>query len=130
MGGIFVGSTFFYKGWYKMPKVTVIKPHRSKFPNPIKLCRGDRVKVGKRDSEYKDWIWCTTKSGVEGWVPEKYLTVEGDSAEVTRAYNATELDVDIDDLLMVIEEESGWYSCRTRAGLIGWVPVECVKVKK
>lgn len=111
-----------------MFQVIVTKQHRSKFPNPIKLSKDEVVQVGKRDDEWEGWIWCTSKTGIEGWVPEKYLQISDEKAVVLKEYDATELDVEVDDSLTVYLEESGWYWCQKENGEKGWVPVESVRI--
>ncbi|KAA3635891.1 MAG: hypothetical protein DWP97_03825, partial [Calditrichaeota bacterium] len=63
-----------------------------------------------------------------GWVPERYLDVNGSVGILNRDYDATELDINPGDLLELILEESGWLLCIGEDGQKGWVPKECVEL--
>lgn len=104
----------------------IVADHTTKFLDPLKLREGDTVTIGKHDTEYAGWLWCTAANGKSGWVPESCLTVEGDSGVLKLDYDASELTVTVGDTVTILKEESGWYWCRTSRGDIGWIPKECV----
>ncbi|PKK82509.1 MAG: hypothetical protein CVT49_13215 [candidate division Zixibacteria bacterium HGW-Zixibacteria-1] len=106
----------------------VIKPYRSAYPNPLKLKKDDRIRTGEKESEWPGWVWCTDKSDISGWVPESYVRMNGAEAIVIYDYDATELTVNPDDELIIINEEVGWYWCLGQNGRSGWVPKENVKI--
>ena len=98
------------------------------FPTPLILSTGQQLAVGDRESEWLGWLWCTTREGNSGWVPESYVRLKGETATMRRDYDATELSVRAGEELVVEKEESGWLWCTNRAGQRGWVPanhVEC-----
>lgn len=105
-------------------KIRVTTPYRSEFPNPLKLAEGDRVTVDLSKDQHAGWKFCRTGNNA-GWIPAAYLDVEGERGRIVRDYDATELSVEIGETLEVIEEESGWFRCRTGAGNTGWCPVGC-----
>jgi len=111
-----------------MKNVRVIKAHESEFPNPIKVKAGAKVSVEDRETIWAGWLWCRTDGGVEGWVPSGYVDRNGNSGTMRRDYDATELTVEIGDILEAVDEASSWLFCRTKTGLPGWVPVENVEV--
>ncbi len=104
----------------------VITDYQSAYPDPIVLSVGDEVTIDDRESEWSGWIWCTSRQGRSGWVPEKYVRRNGSSGTVLRDYDATELSVTKGDALTIIDEESGWLLCRTADGRLGWVPKQNV----
>jgi hypothetical protein len=48
----------------------ITTPHTSRYPNPVELSRGDRVVLGKRDTEYPGWFRIIDQRGNEGWAPK------------------------------------------------------------
>ena len=105
----------------------VIIDYDTPFPNPLVLRAGQEVAVGDRESEWPGWIWCTTSEGNSGWVPENYVTRQGETANLRRDYDATELSVRTGEELVVKVEESGWLWCENRPGQQGWVPANHVE---
>jgi hypothetical protein len=106
-------------------KVEVIKPHRSKYPDPVEFRRGDRVATGRKDDEFPGWVWICTADGNEGWAPELYLEpADEDSAIGREDYSAKELDTELGDSLEILRELAGWVWCRNREGIEGWVPAK------
>ncbi len=106
----------------------VVKPHKSNFPDPLILSNGEMLTTSSRKSEWPGWIWCTTSEGNSGWVPEKYLTLKGDKAEVRCDYDATELDVSSGEKLEIFYEEADWAWCASSKGDKGWVPLENIQL--
>ena len=98
-------------------------PHRSKYPNPISFELGDRLVLGRRDTEFSGWIWVTTLDGNQGWAPEQYLeTRENGFGYARRAYTARELNTEIGDRLVVLTELNEWLWVENDEGVEGWVP--------
>jgi hypothetical protein len=119
---------------------TVVQAHRASHEDPIALRVGDLITVGRRDTTWPDYVWCTGQDGREGWVPEAFLEATGGdaatgedatadaTADVRRArrdYDARELDVAPGDVVLAGEEAGGWYWCEAADGR-GWVPAECL----
>jgi uncharacterized protein YgiM (DUF1202 family) len=105
----------------------VIKDYQLAYPDPIILCLGDIVTIEDRESEWPGWIWCTTARGKSGWTPKSYIQRDGDKGVTLRSYDATELSVTEGEELTIINEESGWFWCRTKDGHLGWVPKQSVE---
>jgi len=94
----------------------VIKAHQSPDPDPLTVRKGERLSFERRETEWPGWIWCTDNSGKGAWVPEKWVEIEGDSCVMKRDYVATELAVDVGEVLTPEFEESGWAWATTVTG--------------
>lgn len=105
----------------------VIKSYASTYPDPIKVKKGDILKVGNKESDWNGWTWCTDQNGKSGWLPDSYIKKDGSNCTVLCDYEATELTVNIGEELIVEKEESGWLWCINKEGLRGWIPSENVK---
>lgn len=107
-------------------KVTVIEEHKSSFPNPISIKKGELVRVEARDSEFLGWIWTITNDGNSGWAPEALLDISGARAKAKEDYNARELSPEIGEELTVYRELNEWYWVSNSVGEYGWVPAKTV----
>lgn len=108
----------------------VIESYAVAYPDPIKLGEGETVKIEKwepKDSEWAGWAFCVDQRGIKGWASEKYLRVDGDSATVTRSYDATELATQRGEAVTVHREELGWAWVENRKGAQGWVPLKTLE---
>ncbi|WP_268624664.1 SH3 domain-containing protein [Paenibacillus alvei] len=108
----------------------VIKKHRSNYPNPLTLIKGQSVIMGEKyegPENWENWIFCTTQSEgnqkISGWVPMQLLDTKGTEAIVLEDYTARELNVDEGDQLVGHRELNGWRWCTHRMNSEeGWVP--------
>ncbi|MCJ7713441.1 hypothetical protein MUO66_03160, partial [Candidatus Bathyarchaeota archaeon] len=91
--------------------------------------KGELLIIGKRDTEYKGWVWITVNSGKQGWAPIQYLQIkEGpNTAEVKQDYNAKELDTILGEELTLHYELNDWGWVEKRDGSIGWIPMNTTK---
>lgn len=59
---------------------TIAVAHQSEYPTPIAFNAGERVSLGRRDTEYPGWVrvttaggnawlWVRSQSGETGWMP-------------------------------------------------------------
>lgn len=108
------------------PTRQVIESYSVCYPNPIKIKAGDRVTIEKWETnpDWKGWAFCVDQRGIKGWVSEKYLRIDGNSATVLRNYDATELDVKSGESVRVHFEEFGWAWVENANGSQGWVPIK------
>jgi len=104
----------------------VVSSRASDYPDPLLLRAGDKVAVGDKKSPWPGWTWITASGGKGGWIPETFIRRSGSSGTVLRDYDATELDVEKGEKLVIHEETAGWYWCTNMTGRKGWVPVENV----
>ncbi len=102
----------------------VITAHQSTHPEPLTVRKGERLSFERKETEWPGWIWCTSRSGKSAWVPEKWVEIDGDSCVMKRDYNATELSVEVGEVLTVEFEETGWAWATKESGESGWVPLE------
>ena len=110
-------------------KLIVVEEHKSNDPNPISFKKGDRLILGKKDTEFQNWIWVTTKDGNKGWAPEQYLQIEDEHRAVaTKDYTATELDTGLGDELVLHYELNDWGWVEKKDGSCGWVPMKTTKI--
>ena len=96
------------------------------YKNPIKLLQGDQVRVLKFESspEWKGWVYCSDRRGVEGWVSETYLQIENQTALVRKNYDATEIALIKNQTVEILTEEFGWAWVRDENNQEGWVPLK------
>jgi uncharacterized protein YgiM (DUF1202 family) len=106
----------------------VITDYKTPFPDPLRLQKGNVVKVEEKESEWPGWIWCITKEGKKGWVPNSYLDIQGKNAKLLQDYDATELTITIGEELTIENQESGWVWVSNKEGKKGWVPIRNVKI--
>jgi uncharacterized protein YgiM (DUF1202 family) len=109
-------------------QITVIKAYTSPYTEPAKFKTGQVLSIGKKDSEWSGWVWCSDESGLSRWVPESYVILSENSCTMKCDYEATELQVRIGDSLTATKKEADWYWCKHEDGRIGWVPCDNVKI--
>ncbi|MBX7208900.1 MAG: hypothetical protein K1X78_11340 [Verrucomicrobiaceae bacterium] len=90
---------------------------------PLVLQAGERVRIGRRDSDWPGWIWVTAINGRGSYVPEDILTPGDDgTAEVRLPFHARDLSVVKDEPVTSVREVQGWHWCRNEDGEEGWLP--------
>jgi len=107
--------------------VVVIKNHKSEFPRPLVLKKGERLKANLEKTGFAGWIWCTATDRNSGWVPENFTERYGDDCRMLVDYDAAELSVTMGEELTVLSEESDWVWCINDKNKKGWVPLKNVK---
>jgi hypothetical protein len=109
-----------------MTTYRAVKSWTVHYPDPIRGAAGDRLALGRRDDEYPGWVWATADDGREGWVPEGWLRVEGESGVLLRDYTAAELPLEPGDVISGDLVESGWLWATDPDGRQGWIPQDCL----
>ena len=72
-------------------------------------------------------MWCiATETGLAGWVPKQYLSIDGALGTVVKGYSSAEMAVELGDELTVEYYLNGWGWCTDDSGKQGWVPEECM----
>jgi hypothetical protein len=105
----------------------VIADHAAEPGRALSVKAGEVLKFERRPTEWKGWIWCTGRDGLGGWVPERWVSIEGDTCLMLRDYTSLELTVREGDIVSVKETESGWVVAVTSGGETGWVPLRCLE---
>lgn len=110
----------------------VTTTHRSEFPHPITLLRGQALVVGERyegPEGWEDGFLCQAEGQQPGFVPAPVIgrDAQGD-ALATADYCARELDVNPGQRLRRLRTLNGWAWCMPEAGEAGWVPLKKVRV--
>lgn len=100
----------------------VVAPHRSEFPHPITLARGQALQVGERyegAEGWDDWFLCEAADQAPGWVPAQVIgrDAQGD-AFAKEDYCARELDVDPDQVLVGGRVLTAGRGARRRAAVL------------
>ena len=111
-----------------MTTYRAVKPWQVHYPDPIRGAAGDRLTLGRRDDEFPGWVWAMTADGREGWVPESWLRVEGESGVLLRDYDAAELPLETGDKVSGDLVESGWLWATVAGGRMGWAPLDCLEL--
>ena len=106
-------------------KLIAVKGHKSNYPNPILLKKGECVTPGKKDIEFEGWIWVTTNGGNQGWAPIQYLQLgeRSDKAIAKQDYTAKELETCVGDELTLHYELNDWGWVEKNDGSCGWIPM-------
>jgi hypothetical protein len=109
-----------------MPRELVIQGHSPPDYPAVSWKRGQKLKVGRRDTEWTEFLWCQDDFGQSGWAPEPFLEMDGMTAVLKRDYETTELTVSPGDFVDVVESVAEWHWCRNSAGDLGWIPARCL----
>lgn len=102
----------------------VIVAYQTIYHDPLELQAGETVTLGRRDTQWLGFLWCTNIAGKGGWVPDSYLEVSGEMGVAIRDYTARELTAEAGEELTIQFEESGWFWCANQRGESGWIPAE------
>ena len=106
----------------------IIKEHQASYPDPLLVKTGDELIVGKQDSQWSEFVWCTNKNAKSGWVPEKHLDRQGERGVALQNYSTAELTIKVGEMVTLENEDSGWYWVTNKTGQSGWVPMENVAI--
>lgn len=112
----------------------VTAAHRSEFPHPITLRRGQALVVGERyegPEGWDDWFLCEAEGQQPGFMPAPVIGRDAQGgAFATEDYCARELDVDPGQILRGLRILNGWAWCVPENGEPGWVPLEKLRAIK
>lgn len=112
-----------------MKKTSSTDKHRASSPVPVRVRKGERlVSCEERETRWKGWVWCQTADGTEGWIPKAYVSLDRGYPVTVCDYDATELNVDTGETIVVITTESGWALCEKIDGTRGWLPIEILEL--
>ena len=107
----------------------VVASYEKQYPDPLTMNSGDELKIVKRrDDEWPGWVFCESRSGKQGWVPEKIIKIEVDSAVAQQNYEASEVSVMEGEIVRIEKVESGWAWVTNMTNETGWVPLKNLKI--
>jgi hypothetical protein len=86
------------------------------------------VTVGRNDTQWPGFVWCTNQAGKGSWTPENFIERTGERGTARRDYDATELSAAVGEELVIGEEAGGWLWCTNSQGQSGWIPADNVEV--
>lgn len=112
----------------KPVKARVVKEYEASDPNPLVIKAGEKLWVGVRDTTWPAFVRCRNHAGNEGWVPDRYLEIDGKDGVARVDYSAVELTVSGGEILFLEQEVGGWYWARKEPRERGWIPAEHVQI--
>jgi hypothetical protein len=108
-------------------KYVAVRNHNPEATSVLHVFNGDELNYERRKTIYPGWIWCTDRNGVQAWVPEAFVTIEGNRCYMMRDYISREMVIEVGDIVDVTEIESGWAWVSNKEGENGWTPMECLE---
>jgi Variant SH3 domain len=107
----------------------VVAVYETQYPDPLTMDVGDDLKIVKTmGDEWPGWVFCESKSGKRGWVPENGVMINGDSATAQKSYVAREVTVMEGEIVRIENVESGWAWVTNMTDQTGWVPLKNLKI--
>lgn len=100
----------------------VVEEHKASFDYAFVAERGEVVTVGKEDDASPGWYWCRNRSGMEAWVPETHISIEGSKGVLNQPYNSIEHDVKPGEVVQYLGASLGWIECLNKEWKYGWIP--------
>ncbi|GAA2101154.1 SH3 domain-containing protein [Brevibacterium salitolerans] len=81
------------------------------------------MQVGDRDEEWPAFVFVIAANG-SGWVPSRFIDIDGQTGVVREGYDTTELPARKGEYVEVLRDdaESRWSWCRNGDGREGWIP--------
>ena len=111
----------------KLKYCKVVSDYKSPYIDPLKIRKGEILRIVNKESEWSGWVWCTNKKGKQRWVPRNYIDIQGNTGIMLQDYEATELNASIGEALEIEKEESGWVWVSNKEGKKGWIPLENIE---
>jgi len=102
------------------------KTYQTPYPDSILFREGEQVDVGEeydQDPTWNGWIRCRGSENQEAWIPYQYLQIEDSLGVLLLDYDARELTLMVDEIVLVKEVVNGFGVAENQIGEIGWVPM-------
>ena len=107
----------------------VVSGYETQYPDPLTMNAGDGLKIIKRrDDDWPGWVFCESKGGRQGWVPENNIKIDGDAAVAQKTYVAREVTVMEGEIVRIENVESGWAWVTNMTDQTGWIPLKNLKI--
>ena len=100
----------------------VIVEHKASFDYTFIAEKRDKISVGKEDNEMPGWLWCTNSTGLEAWIPNTHIDIDGKIAIFNQPYNSVELNAKPGEVVQYLGESLGWTECLSKEWRYGWIP--------
>src|SRR2546425_12632051 len=86
----------------------VVAGYEPQYPDPLTMSVGDSLRIVKRrDDEWPGSVFCESQSGKRGWVPEKRIKIDGQSAVAKQSCEAREVTVTESGIVRIENVDSG-----------------------
>lgn len=107
-----------------MPSFRVLQAWKASYADPIIVRAGDVLTLTGRTDLWEGhlWLWARNAAGREGWVPDRLVDQDGETARAAFDYSAQELTCEAGSILSGTWHLNGWVWCRRADGAEGWVP--------
>ena len=106
----------------------VSKEHEASFDYAFIAEKGDKISVGKEDNEMPGWLWCKNSTGLEAWIPNTHIDIDGKTAIFNQPYNSVELNAKAGEVVQYLGESLGWTECFNKEWKYGWIPSSKVEI--
>jgi len=100
----------------------VIEAHKATFDYAFIAVKGEKITLGKEDHEMPQWYWCKNRDGLEAWIPETHIEIDGNTATFNQPYNSQEHNAEPDEIIQYLGESLGWIECLNSEWKYGWIP--------
>jgi hypothetical protein len=105
-----------------MKRARMLRDYRTQYHDPIGFIAGEVLVLGRRDTEWPEFIWATDPRGRSGWTPMSVIDMHASPVVARSDYSARELDAAEGETLELLRETGGWWWSQNSAGDQGWVP--------
>ena len=110
------------------PIYRVIEEHKASFDYVFIATMGEVVSVGKEDHEMPGWYWCKNQAGLEAWIPETHIEIDGKTAVFNQPYKSQEHNAEPGEIVQYLGESLGWIECLNSEWKYGWIPFSKVEI--
>jgi hypothetical protein len=116
------------KGRMTEPSAHAVAAHRASYPDPIRLRRGDPVRLTGRKDVWEGalWLWAVGPDGREGWIPADLVDRAAPAPQALEDYSAMELTVAQGERVAALRRRGGWVWARRADGAEGGIPGRCL----
>lgn len=108
----------------------ISKPHKTIYPDPIELDKGDVVILREegKDEKWEGWIWAEGNKK-KGWIPTEIIEFTNSKKGIIKEkYSAKELNIEAGEEVIKIKSYYGWAWVRRKINNEeGWVPDEIIE---
>lgn len=107
----------------------MIKTHSPENQSEWQVLAGEIIHYERKPTIYAGWLWCTNSRGDSAWAPEGWVMIlDSEYCRFIRDYDASELIIEIGQILEGDTIESGWVLVSDKRKKNGWVPLECLEI--